>query len=263
MSGNEPGWYPDPVRTGSFDVARYWDGRAWTEQLRAATRAERRQWSEADLADRRERAAEVRARAQAGDAEARAIVAAAVDGEVDRVARGATLARWGTRWMAAIIDGFVVQLLSILLSIRLIGRLLRVFEDYATSVQAAQDNGSPLPGSGQLLGQMVGPVLGVTLVYLGVALAYEVGFVATLQATPGKLVLHLQVEPAVGGGVVGVGQAVMRWAVKVGVNVLNVIPFAGLAVVAFYALDRLWPLWDSRRQALHDKAAGTVVVSTR
>jgi uncharacterized RDD family membrane protein YckC len=28
-------------------------------------------------------------------------------------------------------------------------------------------------------------------------------------------------------------------------------------------LDFLWPLWDVKRQALHDKAAGTIVVRTR
>ena len=37
------------------------------------------------------------------------------------------------------------------------------------------------------------------------------------------------------------------------VLVLGVIPFAGI-------LDGLWPLWDTRNQAIHDKIASTVVV---
>ena len=36
---------------------------------------------------------------------------------------------------------------------------------------------------------------------------------------------------------------------------------AGYAVaLLLQLLNVLWPLWDGRRQALHDKAAGTVVV---
>jgi uncharacterized RDD family membrane protein YckC len=38
------------------------------------------------------------------------------------------------------------------------------------------------------------------------------------------------------------------------------VPFVG----GWYALlDELWLLWDPRRQCLHDKWAGTVVVRTR
>jgi len=36
------------------------------------------------------------------------------------------------------------------------------------------------------------------------------------------------------------------------------------ALVGLYLyLDLLWSLWDTRRQALHDKWPGTVVVRTR
>jgi uncharacterized RDD family membrane protein YckC len=33
--------------------------------------------------------------------------------------------------------------------------------------------------------------------------------------------------------------------------------------VVIWVLDMLWPLWDSKRQTLHDKAVGTVVIRTR
>ena len=33
MSSPAPGWYPDPARSGT---SRWWDGRAWTEQLAPA-----------------------------------------------------------------------------------------------------------------------------------------------------------------------------------------------------------------------------------
>jgi uncharacterized RDD family membrane protein YckC len=37
----------------------------------------------------------------------------------------------------------------------------------------------------------------------------------------------------------------------------------GSVVTIYLFLDVLWPLWDSRRQALHDKVARTVVVKVR
>ena len=42
------------------------------------------------------------------------------------------------------------------------------------------------------------------------------------------------------------------------------VPLAGQFVPFLSLLDGLWPLWDDKRQALHDKVAGTnVVVSPR
>jgi len=47
------------------------------------------------------------------------------------------------------------------------------------------------------------------------------------------------------------GQAVLRLLAHVG---LSFIPVLGI-------IDLLWPLWDERRQTLHDKAVGSYVVT--
>lgn len=47
-------------------------------------------------------------------------------------------------------------------------------------------------------------------------------------------------------------RAAVRWAVQL---VLNITFVGGI-------LDVLWPLWDPRNQTLHDKAAGTLMVTT-
>ena len=39
--------------------------------------------------------------------------------------------------------------------------------------------------------------------------------------------------------------------------------FVGYATSMYVLLDSLWPLWDGKRQALHDKAAKTNVVRVR
>jgi uncharacterized RDD family membrane protein YckC len=49
----------------------------------------------------------------------------------------------------------------------------------------------------------------------------------------------------------GYGRALVRWAVAVGLTILLILP---------NLIDVLWPLWDQRRQALRDKAAGSIVI---
>ncbi|MGH9011728.1 MAG: RDD family protein [Acidimicrobiia bacterium] len=72
--------------------------------------------------------------------------------------------------------------------------------------------------------------------------------------TFGKWVFGIQVRDATGeGGTIGVGRAGLRF---VTIGLFRLVPFFGL----FTLLSGLWPLWDARRQALHDKIAGSVVV---
>jgi uncharacterized RDD family membrane protein YckC len=86
-----------------------------------------------------------------------------------------------------------------------------------------------------------------------------VGYYAVLNGsemgqTFGKRLFGIQVRDATGdGGTIGVGRAGMRF---VTVGLFRIVLFFGL----FTVLDGLWPLWDPRRQALHDKIAGSVVV---
>jgi uncharacterized RDD family membrane protein YckC len=91
----------------------------------------------------------------------------------------------------------------------------------------------------------------VWLVFLSAA--YEVTLVGTRGQTIGKMVLHIRIAALPDGGVPGFGRAALRWAVPV---VMNVVPFAGL--LAYVPI-----MFDPVRQGVHDKMAGTVVVSTR
>ncbi len=53
------------------------------------------------------------------------------------------------------------------------------------------------------------------------------------------------------GAPIGYVRALIRWAVAVGLSILLIIP---------NLIDVLWPLWDSKKQALRDKAVGSIVV---
>jgi uncharacterized RDD family membrane protein YckC len=72
--------------------------------------------------------------------------------------------------------------------------------------------------------------------------------------TLGMTLLRLRVCDAVTGGPIDSSKAFTRSAVQF---LPFIVPFLG---GLWGLLDDLWPLWDPMRQALHDKAAGTLVI---
>ncbi|HKF13846.1 MAG TPA: RDD family protein [Gaiellaceae bacterium] len=68
--------------------------------------------------------------------------------------------------------------------------------------------------------------------------------------TPGKRVLGIRVVGDETGRSIGYGRAFGRYAITF------VFGFFVLPII----LDYLWPLWDSKNQALHGKVVGSVVV---
>ena len=67
--------------------------------------------------------------------------------------------------------------------------------------------------------------------------------------TWGMRALHLRVARADNGANIGMTLSFGRWLV-----------YAAIAAVGFWWLDSLWVIWDDRKQSLHDKAVGTLVV---
>lgn len=69
-------------------------------------------------------------------------------------------------------------------------------------------------------------------------------------ATYGKRALGIRVISDMDGGPIGYGRAFGRYAITVvfGIFILPLV------------VDYLWPLWDGKNQALHDKVVGSVVV---
>lgn len=72
----------------------------------------------------------------------------------------------------------------------------------------------------------------------------------SMGATVGKTAVKIKVVSADTGAQCDYAKAFIRWAVGV---IIIVVPFGSF-------IDNLWPLWDERKQALHDKVAGTLVV---
>jgi len=92
------------------------------------------------------------------------------------------------------------------------------------------------------------------------SLAYSVALLASAwQATVGMRLVGIKIARESDLGPVGVGRAAGRSVLVLGAySVLQLIlrVVAGIVIL----VDLLWPLWDSRNQTLHDKAARTVVV---
>ncbi|HPF80863.1 RDD family protein [Nostocoides australiense] len=100
-----------------------------------------------------------------------------------------------------------------------------------------------------------------TAISLLVGLIYHVFFLTRTGATPGKMALRISVRERERPGPLPVQVALRRYLLTFVVNVLGWVPgllsvLAGLVGIA----DLLWPAWDPKRQALHDKIAGTNVV---
>jgi uncharacterized RDD family membrane protein YckC len=88
------------------------------------------------------------------------------------------------------------------------------------------------------------------LIQLLVAGVYEVLFLSRSGATPGKKIVGISVRLRDQAGPPPMRTVLIRTGCFFGMQLVNVA----------YLLDVLWPLWDDRKQAIHDKAAATNVV---
>jgi len=156
-------------------------------------------------------------------------------------AQGRPLAGWGKRALAAIIDGIIIAIpFYILMAILGVG--------FANQVEVDPVTGELTGGGG---GFLAGFFLS-WLLFMVLAIAYYVYFHGTERGqTPGKMAMKIQLRDEATGGPVGYGKAALRWLVAGALGFL-----CGIGSL----LDILWPLWDPKRQTLHDKAASTLVI---
>jgi len=223
------GWYPDPAPApqGAPPVQRYWDGSGWTEHVHAPGREP-----------------------TYGPA-----VATTPDGE--------RLAGWWARAGAYVLDGLVLSIVSGLVGFAFVSRLWNAYVDFFDATLRASRSGTPAPSQLDLVGRIYGPLLGFLAVGLVVSFVYNVTFLKTLQATPGKLVVGLRVRLREQPGPLSWGTVLKRWLAQNVGNLVALVPLLGSLGSVYRLLDDLWPLWDGRKQALHDKFAATNVVVRR
>ncbi|MCL5958966.1 MAG: RDD family protein [Chloroflexi bacterium] len=149
-------------------------------------------------------------------------------------AAGARKAGFWIRFVALLIDGVILGVVSLAIS-------LPLGAGFAGIGAAAGDETGGLAAAGGCL---------AWLLIVAIEIGYVIAFWTLKSATPGKMALGLKVV-TVEGADLTLGKAILRF---VGYIVNSIIPFA---------IGYIWAAFDSQKQGIHDKIAGTYVIYTR
>ena len=255
-----PGWHPDPAgpAPGRPPLLRWWDGTAWTQHVAPAYPPSYPPSYPPTYPP------------------AQAVRPAPPPGPT--TPDGVPLAGWGSRALAYLIDGVAIGVVANLLALPAQIALQRDFQRLGEEFQRRADADPDHPGFRLLVDGMADALrdhaVWLALPSLVVVLAYQVGMLRWRGATLGKLAVGLQVRRREAPGRLPWRAILLRVLVQfVVAQALVLVVFSGgslaalvvanLLVSVFTLADLLWPLWDDKRQALHDKAAGTNVVRVR
>lgn len=165
---------------------------------------------------------------------------------------GRPLGNRGLRLLAKIIDGFLIGLLSWLACFPIAQSFLERYLAFYREVMAATSAGQPMPATpptNELI--TTSEQLTLSLVTAIVTFVYIFLFLRWKAATPGKLATGLRVVPTQSAERLGTGQQVKRSLLEAACGLFSPVALLNFA----------FPIWDARRQALHDKVADTLVVT--
>jgi len=274
MTEPQPGWYPDPA---DAERQRYWAGDAWTAETRTATppAAAPASPTPADPYARYAQSASVMPVYKGPATPATPPVSGPATTD------GVSLAGWWWRVLAFILDGIVLSVVQAIYQ-PLIPNLTSGTTNWLTDALNAITQGSTiLPSIWDPKYQLAQGLMISTVLQIVVAFLYF-GLLTTLfGATVGQLACGLRVVPF-GQGLaprrLPAGPVALRAGLQVvlpialltggGFLVLDVasalhntlgsaLTWAGLLYIVF---NYLWPVWDPKRQCIHDKLARTQVV---
>lgn len=270
MSDPIPGWYPDPDPSASPGSSlRWWDGSAWTDHTSPVPRQAQQPPPHAQPYGQQAAPSYTQPygqqQPQTYGAPSAYPYAPSAYGYADGKPRdftpdGARIPSWGRRLAAYLVDRVLVGLLTGLMGFPWVSQVWSSYLDLIDETLRAAENGGPGPTSASVMDELAGPLLWLTAVGLLVSLVYHVGFLAWRRATPGKMMLGLQVRLRDRPDSLPLRANLLRWVTQFGVGVLGFAPYAGNLGGIYSLVDGLWPLWDGKKQAVHDKAAGTNVV---
>jgi uncharacterized RDD family membrane protein YckC len=175
---------------------------------------------------------------------------------------GQPLAGWGMRFLARIIDGILTGIVFSLVAIPLLAPdMTTEFQQWFDDIVSAAESGAEVPTTfpAELNEMFIRLGLGIGVM----SVLYELLMLKFFGATLGKLATGLRVRLRDQPGPLPWGTAGIRAIVWQGPALLGGIPLLGTLGSLFVLLNGLWPLWDSKRQSLSDKAARTNVVKRR
>jgi uncharacterized RDD family membrane protein YckC len=171
---------------------------------------------------------------------------------VPTTADGAPLASWGRRFGAWIIDGILIAIVSWVLIGLLIPEYTAMIDRMVTAIENNDSNAVTT-----IVTDNVGTIVKVGLLSYVVMTIYTIAFWTTTAQTIGKMLFRISVRRVDRPGPLDLATAVRRRLLQLA----SVIPLLSNVYFPFImGADALWPLWDAKRQTLHDKIASTQVI---
>jgi uncharacterized RDD family membrane protein YckC len=280
MSQQPSGWYDDPSNP---EMLRYWDGVMWTDHTAPKKSPTLPQSSQSTIglpqqqdpsvpqAPQAPQPPQPTAPMQQGGWQGQnapqqyppqyqqypqAPGAAAWMNAGPSTADGVPLASWGRRVVARILDNIITGIISAIVGWSWLSDLITWYTDI---IRRAADTGVA-PDATTMTTEMSKYLVPLVIVGLVVGVVYETFFLTRVGATPGKMALGMSVRRTGAAGPLDLVSALKRQVIQVLASATNASPVLGSLFSILTLLDYLWPLWDGRRQALHDKLADTQVV---
>lgn len=234
------GWYPDPAQTHPARQ-RYWDGARWTEHVHDPQPA----WPTYPPAY------------PASQAPVHQPPAAR---PAPTTPDGQPLSGWWRRALAQVLDALILSPVYVgLLAAFAAANWDEVkawFDDYSHAVDA----GTSVPSPPEVFQPYSTTGLAIFALYAVVVAVYTLAFWRWKQATPGKLMAGTRIRRRETPGPMPWSTMLPRFLFVQALALAVYVPWVGFLFAMAALLDYLWPLWDSRNQALHDKVARTNVV---
>jgi uncharacterized RDD family membrane protein YckC len=171
---------------------------------------------------------------------------------------GVVLSGWWKRVLARVVDGFIAAIVSAPLAYVPMQHAMNLFGDFFRQVMSDAQAG--VATTAQPPAELTVVMMQVGLIGLAVRIIYEVAFLTWRGATPGKMVVGISVRLREKAGPPPLVTVLKRTLVQEGGTIFALLPIIGGLGSLFTLLDSLWPLWDDKKQAIHDKAAATNVV---
>ncbi len=185
--------------------------------------------------------------------------------ETSTVLEVAPYAPWIRRVFAQIIDGLFVIVPAFVLAIYVVAIEGKVH--IATHVSSSAKttchftaHALSCTGGTLIRANFRELLIGVIVINIVWAIYVIAAIAGPRGATFGMRALKIRIVSASDRAPVPMGRSVLRYVVYFAIGLLEYVAHI-LFLVSF--LDWLWPLWDSRNQTLHDKAAGTVALDIR
>jgi uncharacterized RDD family membrane protein YckC len=174
---------------------------------------------------------------------------------------GAQLAGWGSRFAARAIDFVLIMVAATVVAWPLVSEIGGEWVNYVQATVEATENQAEPPSRTEFQAAVSREVIQFNLIAFGLGLLYKVIFLRWRQATLGKMALGIKVRRVEFDGPLSLGIIARRLLGEYWMTIAGFLAsILGLLGVIYRLLDYLWPLWDAKRQALHDRVANTQVV---